>query len=206
MGRPSTFGLSRWGRSDSRALQGLLGIAFVAVAVIGLGMPLLTLVRGIDGFIEHQVPVAGTESTTLAEADGLKLSTGDTATLSVTDPTLEQRLLLTLPSIVVAVLILFGIYLLFRIARTLSAGEPFTPRNPRRLYGLAVLIVVGTVVDGLVTAICTDQLVAGTALAGDVPFTVDVPLTQVAVAFLVAALAEAFRIGVRLRADTEGLV
>lgn len=203
---PSSFGLSRWGRTDSRALQGLLGIAFVAVAVLGLGMPLLTLVRGVDGFVEQEVDVTGAGPATLAEADGLKLSAADTATLSVADPNLGQRVLLTLPSIVVAVLILFGIYLLFLIARTLSAGEPFAPRNPRRLYGIAVLIVVGTVVDGLVTAICTDQLIAGTPLASHVPFTVDVPLTQVAVAFLVAALAEAFRIGVRLREDTEGLV
>lgn len=197
--------LSQWGRTDSRALQGLLGIAFVVVAATGLVLPLLALTGATGARIEQDVRVTGAEAV-LARAEGVTLSAAQSAQLTFTDPSLGQRVLLVLPTIALSVLILFGIYLLFLIARTLCAGEPFTPRNPRRLYGIAVLIAVGTVVDGLLTAICTDQLVAGTALAERVPFRVDIPLTPFAVAFLVAALAEAFRIGVRLREDTEGLV
>jgi hypothetical protein len=197
--------LSRWGRTDSRALQGLLGLAFVVIAVTGLVLPLLTLAGATGARIEQDVRVTGAEAV-LAQADRVTLSVAESAQLSFTDPSLGQRVLLVLPTLVVSLLILAGIYLVFLIARTLCAGEPFTPRNPRRLYGVAVLIVVGTVVDGLLTAICTDQLVAGTSLAERVPFRVDIPLTPFAVAFLVAAVAEAFRIGVRLRADTEGLV
>jgi hypothetical protein len=205
MRQPSSFSLSRWGRSDSRALQALLGIAFVVVAVTGLVIPLLALAGVSQARIEQEIPVTGAGAD-LAQADGLTLSAAESAQLTVTDPSAGQRVLLVLPTIVVSILILFGIYLIFLIARTLCAGEPFAPRNPRRLYGIAVLIVVGAVVDGLLTAICTDQLVAGTPLAEHVPFRVDIPLTPFAVAFLVAALAEAFRIGVRLREDTEGLV
>ena len=53
-------------------------------------------------------------------------------------------------AVVGAVLVLVGIYRLFQVARTLSAGEPFVPRNPLRLFGIAGLLAVGTMLDGLV--------------------------------------------------------
>jgi hypothetical protein len=51
-----------------------------------------------------------------------------------------------------------------------------------------------------------DVVVAGTSLEEHVPFSVNFSFLPLAVAVLVAAVAEAFRIGVRLREDTEGLV
>ena len=136
----------------------------------------------------------------------MKLSVSESATLEVADPSLGERVLLDLPAVFDAVLILLGIYWLFLVARTLSAGDPFAPRNPVRLFGITVLIIVGTFADSLLTGITTHQLVAGTSLEEHVPFSVDFSFLPFAVAVLVAAVAEAFRIGVRLREDTEGLV
>jgi len=206
VGVPSSIaGLGRWGRTDSRLLQGLLGLAFAVEAVIGLVVPLLNVAGVLDVATSREVPVTNL-GTTLAEAGGLKLSVSESAMLTVVDPSLGQRVLLDLPAVVDAVLILLGIYWLFLVARTLCVGDPFAPRNPFRLFGIAVLIAVGTFVDSLLTGITTHRLVAGTSLQDHVPFSIHFSFLPLAVAVLVAALAEAFRIGARLRADTEGLV
>ena len=196
--------LNVWDRTDSRVLQGALGLAFVIQAVVGFLVPLLSVGGLLDVASSRAIAATG-QQTTLTESGGLKLAT-DSTTLTVADPSLGQRVLLELPTVVTAVLVLVGIYWLFQVARTLSAGEPFVPRNPLRLFGIAGLLAVGTMLDGLLTAITTDRLVSGTPLEERVPFSVHFSLTPVLVAFLLAALAEAFRIGVRLRDDAEGLV
>jgi hypothetical protein len=193
-----------WDRTDSRVLQAALGLAFVIQVVAGFLIPLLHI-GGLFGVANSRAVAATGQPTTLAESGGLKLAT-DSTSLTVTDPGVGQRVLLELPTVVTAVLVLVGIYWLFQIARTLSAGDPFVPRNPLRLFGIAGLLAVGTMLDGLLTAITTDRLVSGTPLQERVPFSVHFSLTPILVAFLLAALAEAFRIGVRLRDDTEGLV
>jgi hypothetical protein len=202
----SIVSLGRWDRSDGLVLQGLLGVVFVVQAVVGLMIPALGIIGVLDGSGSRQVPVDDVAAIGVPGADGVQLSTSGSATLTIADPSFGQRVLLELPTVFGAVLILLGIYWLFRIARTLCVGDPFAPRNPLRLYGIAFLIVIGSVVGSLLTAITTDQLVAGTALQDHVPFSVEFSLLPPAVALLVAALAEAFRIGARLREDTEGLV
>lgn len=154
-----------------------------------------------------QRDVSVTDVGTSLIADGAaKLTVSESATLAIADPGLGQRVLFTLPGIFDAVLILLGLYWLILVARTLSAGEPFASRNPSRLFGIAVLIAVGSVGDSLLTAITTDRLVAGTTLQGHVPFSLHISFLPLGIALLVAALAEAFRVGVQLRRDTEGLV
>ncbi|MFG1815581.1 DUF2975 domain-containing protein [Kribbella sp. NPDC049174] len=202
----SIVGLGRWSRTDALVLQGLLGTAFVVQAVIGLVIPLLGVAGALDLDTSREVPVTDVAAPDLPEADGVQLSASGSATLTVDDPSLGQRVLLELPTIVGAVLILLGIYLLFRIARTLCLGDPFAPHNPLRLFGIALLIAVGSVTGTLLQAMTTNQLVAGTPLAHNVPFAVEFSLLPLVVALLVAALAEAFRVGVRLREDSEGLV
>ncbi|MEU4393377.1 DUF2975 domain-containing protein [Kribbella sp. NPDC023855] len=204
--RLSVAGLDRWGRTDTVVLQGLLAGAFVLEAVIGLVVPLLGVAGLLDMSSSRTVALADAGALGLPAADGVELSATGTATLAVADPGLGQRVLLELPGVFAAVLILLGIWLLFQVARTLSAGEPFASRNPLRLYGIAVLLGIGYVVGSLLTAVTTNLLVAGTPLEQHVPFSADISLLPVAVAVLLAALAEAFRIGVRLREDTEGLI
>ncbi|TDO35827.1 DUF2975 family protein [Kribbella sp. VKM Ac-2527] len=200
------MGFASWGRTDTRVLTGMLGIAFVIEAFWGLVLPLLHVAGALDVVSTRDVLVNPNVGTDLAEADGMKLSVSESATLKVADPSLGERVLLDLPAVFYAVLILLGIYWLFLVARTLGAGDPFAPRNPFRLFGIAALIVVGTFGDSLLTGITTHQLVAGTSLEEHVPFSVDFSFLPLVVAALVAAVAEAFRIGVRLREDTEGLV
>ncbi len=194
-----------WSRGDGRLLTSLLGLAFAIEAVVGLLIPALHVAGLFAAESSRDVGVSGL-GTALAEAGSLKLSAAESATLTVADPSLGQRILLDLPGLFDAVPILLGIYWLFLVARTLSAGDPFAPRNPKRLFGIGVLIVVGSLGDSLLTALTTHQLVAGTPLEAHVPFAFHFSFLPLGIAAIVAALAEAFRVGVRLRADTEGLV
>ena len=197
--------ITRWSRTDSNLLQALLGLAFAIEVVLGLLLPLLAVAGLNDPVIQRDVSVTDVGTSLVADG-GAKLSVSESATLAIADPGLGQRVLFTLPTIFDAVLILLGLYWLILVARTLSAGEPFASRNPSRLFGIAVLIAVGSVGDSLLTAITTDRLVAGTTLQGHVPFSLHISFLPLGIALVVAALAEAFRVGVQLRRDTEGLV
>jgi hypothetical protein len=197
--------ITRWSRTDSNLLQALLGLAFAIEVVLGLLLPLLAVAGLNNPVIQRDVSVTDVGTSLVADG-GAKLSVSESATLSIADPGLGQRVLFTLPTIFDAVLILLGLYWLILVARTLSAGEPFASRNPSRLFGIAVLIAVGSVGDSLLTAITTDRLVAGTTLQSHVPFSLHISFLPLGIALVVAALAEAFRVGVQLRRDTEGLV
>jgi hypothetical protein len=194
-----------WSHGDSRILTVLLGVAFTVEALGGVLVPALHVGGLIDLDSTRDVGVTGLANA-LAEGGNLSLSAAGSATLTVADPSLGQRALLDLPTVFHTLPILLGIYWVFLLARSLSAGEPFAPRNPGRLFGISILIVVGSLGDNLLTALTTHQLVAGTPLEAHVPFAFHFPLLPLGIASVVGALAHAFQIGVRLRADTEGLV
>jgi hypothetical protein len=194
-----------WSRGDGRLLTVLLGLAFAVEALVGVLIPALHVAGLFAAESSRDVGVSGLGAA-LAEAGGLKLSAAESATLTVADPSLGQRILLDLPGLFDAVPILLGIYWLFLVARTLRAGDPFAPQNPRRVFGISILIAVGSLGDSVLTAFTNHLLVAGTSLEDHVPFALHISFLPLGIAAIVAALAEAFRVGVRLRADTEGLV
>ncbi|GAA1590302.1 hypothetical protein GCM10009804_53140 [Kribbella hippodromi] len=206
-----------WSRTDSNALTGLLGLAFAIEGLLGVLIPALHIAGLIGARATREVGVTDLAQP-LAASGGLTgsggmtgggvmtLSAAESATLTVADPSLGQRVLLDLPALFNAVPILLGLYLLFLVARTLSTGDPFEPRNPRRIFGISILIVIGSLGDGLLTALTNHFLVVGTPLEEHVPFSWHISFLPLGVAAVVAALAQAFRVGVRLREDTEGLV
>ncbi|WP_329520722.1 hypothetical protein [Spirillospora sp. NBC_01491] len=53
---------------------------------------------------------------------------------------------------------------LFLLTRTLRKGDPFAPGNPRRLYGIALLVLLGGVLGNWPEAITGTLLVTGTPL------------------------------------------
>jgi hypothetical protein len=194
-----------WTRGDGRLLTFVLGLAFAIEALGGVLVPALHVGGLIDLESTRDVGVTGLTNA-LAEGGSLSLSAAGSATLTVADPSLGQRVLLDLPGVFHALSILLGIYWVFLVARSVSAGDPFAPRNPGRVFGISILIVVGSLGENLLTALTTHQLVAGTPLEAHVPFAFHFPLLPLGIAAVLGALAEAFRVGVRLRADTDGLV
>ncbi|MFI0445790.1 DUF2975 domain-containing protein [Actinomadura sp. 6N118] len=203
---PPIAHLTRWSRADGAVLEGLLGLAFVVQAVFGLIGPLLAVAGLLDPATSRSVSLSGTTAADIAAADGIKLSTSDQAQLTIAHPDVYQRALLELPTLIGAAMIMLGISLLFLLTRTLRQGDPFASGNPRRLHGIALLILVGGVFGNWLEAITSSMLVSGTSLQDRIPTSFQISPVPVMAALLVAALAEAFRLGTRLREDTEGLV
>ncbi|XRQ05213.1 DUF2975 domain-containing protein [Actinomadura welshii] len=193
-------------RLDRHSLELVIG-----VALLGVGLTVLFPLLGVVGLI----PPTDTRAVELDDrtrAPGG--TTGETslrgthdAELVVSDPALLDRVLLTGPEIIQGILILVVLTLAMRIATTLRAdGAIFVPQNPRRLYGIAVtLLLTATLVPGL-DVVTTMALVNGTPLDATVEIAYQLSGTTLLLSFLAAGLAGAFAYGTRLRDDTEGLV
>jgi len=96
-----------------------------------------------------------------------------------------------------------GIFFLWRVVRTIRLGDPFDPANTRRLYTAGTLFLVGAAfswVGGFFTFVVLGWL------SDYVDWSVNLPLDQFVLGFVVVMIAEVFRQGTRLRRDTEGLV
>ncbi|MBB1245340.1 DUF2975 domain-containing protein, partial [Streptomyces durbertensis] len=184
-----------------------LGVALALAGVFGVLLPILGIVGTIDPVNTREVETEAAARVPDAVASG-PVTLGGTrqAEVAFAEPDLPQRMLLALPEVAGSLLLALVLFLLLRIAGTLRAGDVFVPRNARRLLAIAVATVAIGLLGPLVEAITTQLLVADTAVAEAVPFVYTVSTAPLLLGVLIAALAEAFRQGTRLRADTEGLV
>lgn len=128
------------------------------------------------------------------------------------DPSAAERLLLVAPALLTTLAIGLVAYLLLRMALTADRGDLFTTANVRRMYAIALTVVIAPMVVLLAETVAGAELERRT-VESDAPvlFALTfglqggvVPL--VLVGLLLAALAEAFRRGTRMREDVEGLV
>ncbi|MFD0026040.1 DUF2975 domain-containing protein [Streptomyces sp. NPDC058382] len=200
-----------WSGRDNRLLEVVLRLAGVLTGVFGILIPVLGVVGAIDPVDTRGVGI-GTATrvpadTTAAAVDhGMTITGTDRADLTLTHPGFGERLLLALPGLVGSLLLLLALFLLLRIARTLRDGDVFVPENARRLSIIGLAALAQAVLSPLLPALTTQLLVRGTALTDEIPFTATFTGAYVLLGFLVLALAEVFRRGTKLRADTEGLV
>jgi hypothetical protein len=192
--------LLRWTRLDQSFVEMLLLCAGGALVVFGLVLPLLgSTTRTVELGARASVP-------RLATGGDVTLKGTHAAELSFSHPDVGQRLLLALPELIAAALALVVVWQLLKLVRTLRAGDPFVPGNARRLTVVALAVVLGGAAVPLSTAITTDLLQRDTAVDGVVVFSASMSFLPFLVGFLVAALAEFFRRGTKLRDDTAGLV
>lgn len=197
------------GRNGSEfAATGLL-LAAATAATVGL----LTLARAFwtDG---ATLPVTLAESVRPAALDRLPegvsaTRVSETVELGVDALPLALRLLAASGPTVLLLSVAVGAWLLAGVVRSIGRGRPFDRRNPRRLVGLGVAILVG----GLLAPVLRD--VASTAVleATDLvepgsPFVIAATLSflPIMLAVLVLTVAEAFRRGGTLEAEVEGMV
>lgn len=94
--------------------------------------------------------------------------------------------------------------LLTRFLGDLADGEPFVAANVTRLRIVAGLLLVVPAVSAIVTAIARAEIME--AAGADNGFALHFSLGWIAAGLLVAAIAQAFATGTRLRADADGLV
>ncbi|MFD9209722.1 DUF2975 domain-containing protein [Streptomyces sioyaensis] len=192
----------RWSRINNRVLEVLLGLGLV-VALFSLGPP-------AQSILDHPAPrdVLLTDAATPDDLRlrGITLYRQGIAQMDFTHPHFTQRLLLVLPQIVTAVLIIMILWCLLRLTQTFRQGDYFAPENTRRLAVVAVAILLSGLLVPALDTITTQLLVNGTPAepAVEVQYQFNAPLVYLGL--LIAAAAQAFRNGTRLKADSEGLV
>jgi hypothetical protein len=202
---------SWWSRTDSRLLEATLGLAALLAGVFGVLLPGLGAVGLIDPMDTREVEtdtaarMPGTVTDTMA-AHGITLTDTYQADLVFADPDLGQRLLLVLPQIIGSLLLLVILTLLLQMTRTLRGGDVFVPENARRLSVIGLTVLVQAALTPALSAITTEMLVSGTPAADHIPFSATFTGENFLLASLILALGEVFRLGTKLRADTEGLV
>lgn len=136
----------------------------------------------------------------------LRIGLNYSAFISLEHPERWQILLMYLPSVVTALLTAILTFLLWRVARTLRQGDPFVPRNARRIFLMAGCVAgYGLLVEPLRTVIAV-VLVRGTPADGMIDTDWPFAAAPIGFALLLAALGSIFRRGAGLREDTEGLV
>ncbi|MCY9784816.1 DUF2975 domain-containing protein [Nocardiopsis sp. EMB25] len=209
-----------WSKADDVVLRGLLLMGIAATSLTGLFLlvwttPLLPAdTAGELTTITVHAPAATPPPPVDVPVTGEDVEVRATESLAVTfhDPTLPERLLLVLPTLVGVAATLLVLVVLLRMARTLAQGDPFVPANVRRMYVVAATVTVGSLAVPLVR-VFTDAELQSRALDPDglvlVAFGVgvgEVPFPLVFVGLALAALAEVFRRGTGLREDVEGLV
>jgi hypothetical protein len=208
MGASGTGGTKR----DWLALDGLdylitkivLGIAVVGSVVFGIGGPIRNAVTN--------APLPVSYSTTVTS--GIPLPRGAThdgnatVELMLTDATLGERVTQALPELLIAAMTIAVAWLLYQLLRDTQSKEPFTRRNVWRITATALIIGIG------MWPVMFAQFVADNMIqtSGRIPDQGDpswvftfTPL-PIAAGIVIALIGEAFRRGVELRDDVEGLV
>ncbi|MEA5453522.1 DUF2975 domain-containing protein [Sinomonas sp. JGH33] len=128
------------------------------------------------------------------------------ADIEIVDPTASERLVAALPGLGGSLTALVVAMLLYRFVADLNRGEPFSKANVRRFRLISLAIAAGAM------AVAGANSALGYVIAGRLSdparlaFTFELPLAWFGAALAVAAIAEAFAIGARLRSDVEGVI
>ena len=98
-----------------------------------------------------------------------------------------------------------GAWMLRKVLLSIGAGQPFDPRNPRRLRWLALAVFVGTIIAPVATY-WSARVVLGHVGADPLTAYLPLELWGPLLALVILAAAEAFRQGRQLADETAGLV
>ncbi|SNT22218.1 Protein of unknown function [Streptosporangium subroseum] len=196
-----------------RNLELVVWVGF-GIALIGV---LISLVGIFTGPAARTRPVEMSPYNTATSADDpAPLPTGPPGavslvkpaadyTLVIADPSVSQRFLFVLPDLLLAVImsVIAGILLL--VIRTFDQDDPFVPPNARRLSVIGVLLLS---LNGIpvVEKLVLEGLLSGTPLKNMPIRSAENFYWALIVGLAALALAEVFRQGSKLRADTQGLV
>ena len=194
----------RYDYGAARAL--LLGAVVVAPAVL-VALPVLAWASGDPVtwtvLVDDAAPTGGP-----AVGDQVRAVWDGVATVTVDDPTAGLRWATLLPSLVLAVATVLVAWSLLGLVRTIQRGASFTAGAVTRLRVVAVTLLLAPWLHAAASGLA-DSLVLERALGGPQGLSVAVGGMSLAVSALglaVGAVGEAFRQGVALRDDVDGLV
>jgi len=191
-------------RADFIATKVFLGVAVVGAVLFGLTGPLLGAVNGAPLQMSYTTAVPGG----IALPRGAAPDGNATLTLLLDDATAVERLAQALPGLMVAAMTIAVAWLILQLLRSTQAQEPFTRRNVRRINTIALIIGLGGMLWQLATAFA-DNAIYTTGRVPDpgyLPFEATFSPFPLLAMFVIALIGEAFRRGVVLRDDVEGLV
>jgi len=196
--------LLRFDRADFIATKVFLAVAVVGAVLFGLTGPILGALKGAP------LPM----SYTTAVPNGIALPRGATQdgkatmTLLLTDATPAERLGQAIPGLMVAAMTIAIAWLILQLLRSTQAQEPFTRRNVRRINTIALIVGLGGMLYQLATAFADNAIFTTGRLPdpGSLSFEATFSPFPLLAMFVIALIGEAFRRGVVLREDVEGLV
>lgn len=201
-GRSPEFDLFAFDRYDRWALTAILGLTSVGAFAVNLARPLVGWAQGGD----LRVPFVSDIAVSVLDGTELRHGPGSYDAI-IPDPTATQRVLDLLPGLGWLALIVAGCWILLKVMDDVGKGDPFQPRNVRRLRVLAALIIAGWPLMAIFQDVAASLIIRSLDL-GDPGLEPSFHLQFVPlfVGLVVALLAEAFKTGSRLRDDTDGLV
>lgn len=188
--------------TDHKGLKAVLWVGALLALLLDVIAPVLSGFAGdpIHATVRAELTVGGL-------GPGVTVDSPAAVLVAIAEPTTSQRVLVSLPGALGAVAVLIVVRLLLGLLGNLR-DEPFTAQNVRRLRGIALVVGIGAVVVSLVESVCDFLLADPGALGEGVQrtFELSLPIGFLAVMLVIAAIAEAFRHGARLREDVDGLV
>jgi len=182
----------------------VLGIAVVGSVLFGLGGPIR------DAVTNAPLPVSYSTKVT----SGIPLPRGAThdgnatVELMLTDATLGERLTQALPELLIAAMTIAVAWLLYQLLRDTQSKEPFTRRNVWRITTTALIVGIGMWPVQFAQGVADNMIQTSGRIPdqGDLSFVFTFTALPLAAGIVIALIGEAFRRGVELRDDVEGLV
>lgn len=193
--------------APTRSTRFLSNLATLAL-VLGAAFAVLTLVGAAAGIGPSDTVAVRTrvDGEKLADLPPGVVPAADThLTVRVADATREQLRWAAARDAAPVAIVLVAIWLLRGLLRSVRNGDAFTEANIGRLRALALVVLVGVPLAGLVASIFAGELATSAGLAS--PGTeLTLPGNALLGGLAILVLAEVFATGVRMRADLEGTV
>ena len=190
-----------WRRWRQPALEGLL--------LIVAGGALLTGILGtLTTMTDSPLPVPATlegEPVVLAEDGGSRVEVSDVE-LTISDPSIGERLLAAAPIVLASLTIGAVATLLLEVVRSIREGDPFHRANARLLTAAALVALVGGTIASAVGWIVSATLTSSAPESFGLDTSAELSFLPLAVGIVLAAVADVFRRGTDLRDEVEGLV
>jgi hypothetical protein len=191
-------------RGDYLATKIVLGITALGSVLLGLG----GLV--VDAVTNAPLPVSylATAPDAITLPRGATIKGPVTMELLLQDATVGERLTQAIPGALQLTMTIAVLWLLFQLLRSIQAAQPFTRGNVRRINAIALIVGFGGLLGQLAQGV-SDNMIQTT---GRVPATSSLSFVfsftplPIVMMLVIALVGEAFRRGIVLREDVEGLV
>ena len=208
--RGTPYVRSSWIETAARLLRGV-GIIWVvaALAYVINGATQATAgveieIRPLEGSTALEDALVLPEGTSGVVVDNEAISN---ITLSIWDSTILEQVLARLNHLIAGLAVLAAAVLINKIMRSVAAGDPFAPGNAGRFRLLAIIVGAYAILHSIPGAVASSLALERAGLTADLAPSLNLdPFGIIVIPFGLLVLAEAFRRGGQLRADTEGLI